>query len=110
MNSENTFRMGFGQNSEILNILLLLFIFGYLFDKSITKMGNRTEGFSWLMVVVGVAVTQIGVGALDMLLDWNALFLGALAYLASGLPMIRGAIKRHAEEQQRAIKAAKHDA
>jgi heme A synthase len=102
--------MGFGQHSEILNVLLLLFLFGYLFDKNITKMGNKTEGFSWLMVVLGVAVTQLGVGVLDMLLDWNALFIGALAYVASGLPMIRGAIKRHAEEQQRAIKAAKNDA
>jgi hypothetical protein len=110
MISQNINGMGLGQHSEVFNILLLLVIFGYLFDKMITKMGNKAEGYSWLMVVFGVAVTQIGAGMLDLILNWNALFVGGLAYMASGLPIIRGAILRHLEEKERAHKAARYDA
>jgi heme A synthase len=108
MNSENIIGMGLGQHSEGINILLLLVIFWYLFDKMITKMGFKAEGYSWLMVVFGVVVTQIGAGMLDLILNWNALFVGGLAYTASGLPIIRGAILRHLEEKERAHKAAQN--
>lgn len=89
-----------------VSILITLFIFGYLYNQWIEKIGNKIEGFVWLSVVFGVAVTQAFVGALDVILGWNAFFLGILAYCASGAWMVIGAIIRHIDDRDRARKAA----
>ena len=99
----------FGQVSVITNILFLLFLFAYFFNKRIEKMGHAAEGWTWLHVVIGVGVTQIGIGLLDLILNWNAFFIGMLAYAASGAPMIYGAVARHIEERERARKAMHDD-
>lgn len=93
----------------VLFVLLALFVFGFLFNRWIAKMGNKIEGFVWLEVVIGSMVTLIGMGALDQLLGWNAFFIGCLAYAASGSPMIWGAVVRFIDEQNRARKAAADD-
>lgn len=95
----------FGKVSEIFNILFLLFAFSYFFNKKIESLGHRAEGWTWLQVVIGVFITQVGIGLLDMVLTWNAFFIGMVAYVASGLPMIFGAFARYLEEQERARKA-----
>jgi hypothetical protein len=95
----------FGIVSAVLNILFLLLIMSYLFNKVIEKAGNRAEGWDWFLVVIGVTYSQIAVGLLDKILNWNAFFLGLLAYSVSGFPMIYGAYLRHKEMQGRAHKA-----
>lgn len=99
-----------GQLSEAINILLALVVFGYLYNLKIERLGHKGEGWQWLMVVIGVGVTQIGVGILDMFLGWNAFLLGLMAYSASGLPMIWGAVARYVEAHDRAHKAIHDDA
>lgn len=89
-----------------VSILITLFTFGYFYNQWIEKLGNKIEGFVWLSVVFGVAVTQAFVGALDVILGWNAFFLGILAYCASGAWMVVGAIVRFIEDRERARKAA----
>jgi len=99
----------FGAISATLNILFALLIISYLFNKEIEKEGNRLEGWDWLLVVIGVFYTQLAIGLLDQILDWNAFWLGLLAYSVSGFPMVAGAYQRHREMQGRARKAI-HDA
>jgi heme A synthase len=100
----------YGRLSVIINILLLLFIFSYFFNKKIESLGHNTEGWTWLTVVIGVGVTQVGVGLLDLVLNWNAFYIGILAYTASGSPMIYGALLRYIEKRERARKAMSDDA
>jgi hypothetical protein len=95
----------YGRFSVILNILLLLFAFAFFFNKKVEQMGHNAEGWVWMQVVIGTCVTQICVGLLDLLLDWNAFFIGMLAYAVSGAPMIYGAVCRHLEAWGRARKA-----
>lgn len=95
----------FGTLSATLNILFVLLIISYLFNRGIEKAGNRAEGWDWLLVVIGVSYTQIAVGLLDKILSWNAFFIGMLAYGVSGFPMIYGAYMRHRERRGRAEKA-----
>ena len=94
-----------GRLSEISNVLLVLLIFGYLYNQKIEGLGHKGDGWQWLMVVIGVGVTQIGVGVLDVILGWNAFLLGLMAYSASRLPMIWGAVTRYVEAHDRARKA-----
>jgi heme A synthase len=97
----------FGTISETINILLVLLVTSYLFDQQITKAGTRAEGHTWQLVVIGVFYTQCAIGLLDLILNWNAFFIGMLAYSVSGFPMIYGAYARNKEMQKRADKALK---
>jgi len=97
----------FGQLSGTLNVLLGLFVFSYLFDQQITKAGTRAEGRTWQLVVIGVFYTQVAIGLLDLIWDWNAFWLGMLAYSVSGFPMIYGAYMRNKDMQKRADEALK---
>jgi hypothetical protein len=96
----------FGTISVTLNILTMLLIFAYLYDRKIGNLGARGEGWAWLQVVVGVSVTLIGIGLLDLVLPcWNAGLIGLLAFAVSGAPMCYGAYLRHREAEERAHKA-----
>jgi len=95
----------FGRFSAVLNILFLLLIISYFFNRWIEKAGHDAEGQDWLLVVIGVFYTQLAIGLLDQILDWNAFFIGMLAYSVSGFPMIYGAYVRNKEMQGRARKA-----
>ena len=97
--------MSFGQLSAIVNVLLALLILSWCFNRYIEKAGASIEGWDWLLVAIGVTYTQMAVGLLDLLLPWNAFYLGMLAYSVSGFPMIRGAYLRHKETHARAKKA-----
>lgn len=97
----------FGVVSVVVNVLLVLSVFSYFYDRKIASLGARGEGWAWLQVVGGVFVTLIGIGLLDLVLDWNAFFTSLLAFAASGWPMMRGAYLRYREAMERAEKAAK---
>lgn len=97
---------GLGDVLGVVFVLVLLALFGYFYDREITRLGNQIEGFVWLSVVIGVFVTLIAMGILDVLLNWNSFFIGFIAYAASGSPMVCGAIIRFLDERDRARKAA----
>ena len=83
-----------GTVSEVVVILAALFTFALWYDRKVTHVGTRGEGFIWLQVVLGVFVTLIAMGLLDWLLPWNAFFIGLLAFSVSGAPMSWGAYQR----------------
>jgi heme A synthase len=97
----------FGKLSATLNILFMLLILSYALNLWIDKTGNRAEGMDWILVVIGVFYTQLAVGLLDTFLNWNAFWLGMLAYSVSGFPMVWGAHMRHEEMLRRFDKALK---
>lgn len=97
-----------GTISVVAVILILLFAFSLWFNSKIEQLGPSAEGFAWLEVVIGVFVTLIAIGLLDLVLPhWNAFFIGLMAFVASGLPMSYGAYNRHREAVGRFLKAMK---
>lgn len=100
--------MDLGTISVVVAILILLFVFAVGFNNWIEKLGTSAEGFAWLEVVIGVFVTLIGIGLLDLVLpQWNAFFIGLMAFAATGLPMSLGAYNRHKDAVGRFLKAMK---
>ena len=86
-----------GMQSGALSAVILvgLLAFGYWFNGKIEQAGTDADGFVWLLVVIGTSVTLIGIGLLDLLLDWNAGLIGLTAFAASGFFMCYGAIMRY---------------
>jgi hypothetical protein len=96
-----------GTIPEVVAILLILFVIALFYDQRVARLGIQGEGWIWLEVVVGVLITLVAVGFLDLLLPWNAFFVGLLAFSISGAPMIWGAYQRYREAFGRAQKAFK---
>lgn len=92
-----------GWSSALFAALVLggLFLFGRFYNQKLEQLGDKTEGFTWLEVVIGVFVTLCGLGLLDLLLPFNAFFLGLLAFAASGTPMALGSWKRYTDLRER---------
>jgi len=94
-----------GKLLDVLIVLWALLTTSYFYNRKITDTGNKLEGWDWLLVVIGVSYTLIAIGLLDLFLDWNAFFIGLLAFGVSGFPMMDGARRRHSETMSRARKA-----
>ncbi|MGD9101816.1 MAG: hypothetical protein PVF45_15140 [Anaerolineae bacterium] len=95
-----------GENlAQIGAVLGGLFIFGVLYNTFVAELQRKgyDEGYTAILVVFGVAITLIGVAAMDA----NAAILSGLAFCASGPPMIIGSLWRYAKRRQEAIQDAK---
>jgi len=68
-----------------------LLAFGVVFNDFVTRAGEHKDGYTWLLVVVGVLVTLLGVA----LISWQAAVLTLIAFVASGIPMIVGDVARY---------------
>ena len=84
-----------------LAVLAALWLFGFLYNRYIAALGTDLDGFTWLSVVIGVLVTLLGIGLLDLALPWNAGLISLLAFAASGFEMCRGAVLRYIQLRQR---------
>lgn len=91
-------------------ILAGLAAFGWWFNRQVERIGADADGFIWLLVVIGNAVTLAGIGLLDLVLDWNAGLIGLLAFAASGLCMVCGAVQRYVTRRRRLVEMARNDA
>jgi hypothetical protein len=91
-------------------IYIILILFGWWFNRQVEKWGTDSDGFTWLLVVIGTLVTLVGIGLLDLLLDWNAGLLGLSAFSASGFFMCYGAVRRYVTLRNRLKEMARHDA
>lgn len=87
-----------------------LFTFGWWFNRKVESLGTDADGFVWLLVVIGTLVTLLGIGLLDLLVEWNAGLLGLAAFAASGFFMCYGAIMRYITLRRRMKELAKNDA
>jgi hypothetical protein len=91
-------------------IFLALFAFGWWFNRKVERLGSDADGFVWLLVVIGCSVTLIGIGLLDLFLDWNAGLLGLAGFAASGFFMCHGAVMRYIRLRRRLKDLAKDEA
>lgn len=100
-----------GMQSGVISaaILLGLLFFGYWFDGQVEQWGADAEGFTWLLVVVGNSVTLLGIGMLDLVLEWNAGLIGLAAFAASGFFVALGSIRRYVELRRRLKVMARND-
>ncbi len=74
-------------------VVPVLFVISVLYNQQIDKLERRgrMQAFTWLSVVIGVGYTLIGV---VFLIGWAATLLVLIAFIASGVPMIWGDIRR----------------
>lgn len=71
-----------------------LLAFGTAYNWLVLQLGRRgyDDGYTWLLVVIGVAVTAVAAG---FTIGWGAVLLLGVYFAASGLPMALGDIYRH---------------
>ncbi len=89
-------------DSALIPALIGLFAFGVAYNAFVgwTQRRGYDEGYTAILVVIGVLVTLAGVA----IIDWNAARLTTFAFIASGSPMIAGSIWRHVRRRERAIR------
>lgn len=91
-------------------ILIALVFFGYWFNLRVEALGPDADGFTWLLVVIGVSVTIVGIALIDLLVNVNAGLLSLVAFACSGFFMVYGAVTRYITLRRRLKELAKHDA
>lgn len=76
-----------------------LLAFGVAYNWLVGQLGRRgyDDGYTWLLVVGGVAVTVLAAG---MTIGWTAVALLGVYFAASGLPMALGDIWRHVKARR----------
>lgn len=93
----------------LVTVALGLLLFGVIYNEWVGRLDDQKDGYTALLVVVGVLVTLAGVA----IVDWRAAALVAGAFIFSGAPMILGDIwranKRRQAELERLRKEAQRD-
>lgn len=79
-------------------VLLALIVFGVFYNAVVAWLIHHgyDEGYTWAIVAAGVAVTLLGVAAIDV----RAALLSLAAFIASGLPMAIGSWWRHVQARK----------
>ena len=93
-------------NGNIYGVILVAFglvVFGYAYNRAVEWARPRgyMEPYTALWVALGVAVTLVGAGVIDLFTGWNAFLAGALAFCCSGLFMIIGDAARYVQSISR---------
>ena len=82
-----------------------LFFYGCAYDGLVNHLGDKKDGYTSLLVVGGVLVTLAAVA----LVYWPAAVICAIAFMASGLPMIVGDIYRAIRRREAALKVLREN-
>lgn len=77
-----------------LTVFFALFTFGMMFNWFVGWLhrSGHSDGYTWLLVVAGVAVTVLASG---LVVGWQAVLVLFACFTASGLPMAIGDMWRH---------------
>lgn len=83
-----------------------LILFGILFNHCTAELNRRgySEGYTWLLVVIGVAITVIASAAE---IGWEPALVLLKNFVASGTPMAAGDIYRYISARRAESDAAK---
>ena len=98
--------MTFGYDWGAIGIVMgVLFVVCVAYDSLVGWMERRgyDEGYTAILVVVGVIITGIGGAAIDL----EAAILFLLLFVASGTPMIFGSWRRHTCRRREALRELK---
>jgi len=96
----NELGMDFGMDlGAILATAAGLLAFGTGYNWLVSQWSRRgyNDGYTWLLVVLGVAVTVLAAG---FTIGWLAVLLLLVYFVASGLPMAAGDIWRHVQARR----------
>jgi len=95
--------MTIGPNYGLIRVAILLFAFGFLYNRIVDWMEKNgyDEGYTAFLVVVGTLVTLGGVA----LVDWRAAALALGAFACSGFWMVVGSWWRHVQARRRGQQA-----
>lgn len=87
-------------NATLLLILAILIAFGLIFDRLVGRIeaDDPDHGYTAIWVVVGVGVT---VALISPIIGWMNALIVIAGFIASGVPMILGSIRRHLESRRR---------
>jgi hypothetical protein len=96
-----------GTSSGALWVGIGLLLAGVAYNRVVEWIEQRgyDEGYTALLVVVGVGLTLVGVAILDL----GAAALALAAFALSGLPMVTGSIWRHVRRRERAQAALRRE-
>ncbi len=89
----------------LVAVLFGLVMFGFVFNTLVDWLAARKEGYTSLLVVLGVMVTLAGVA----LISWQAAVYCFLGFVASGSPMVVGDIARAVKARDRALERIKKE-
>lgn len=100
--------MDIGASSGALWVGIGLFLAGMAYNHIVEWIEQRgyDEGYTALLVVVGVGLTLLGVA----ILDTGAAALALAAFCFSGLPMVAGSIWRHVRRRERSQEMIRREA
>jgi hypothetical protein len=99
----------FGSNSGQLWLMAaLLFIFGAAYNAAVTWLNRRgmTEGYTWLLVAIGTAVTLLASGPV---IGWDNVIRLFILFVASGAFMAGGDIYRYLHNKAAENKSKRDD-
>ena len=91
----------FGADSGAVWVTAIcLLVFGFVYNKLVEWVNRQgyDEGYTWLMVVIGVSVT---IGTAGFTIGWSNVLLLLIYFIASGLFMAGGDIARYVNSRQR---------
>lgn len=87
-----------------LAALAVLAVFSLLFNQWVGGLGVKKDGYTALLVAIGVTITLI----LVAVISWKASILVVLAFVASGSMMIIGDVRRTINQREAEVAEAKH--
>lgn len=90
-----------------LSVYIGLFATSLFYDHCVAwlEVKRLADGRTAYLVVFGVAYTLLGLGLLDVFIDLNAGVLAVTAFIASGLPMIIGSVRRYTASKDHGLNA-----
>ncbi|HFC08425.1 MAG TPA: hypothetical protein ENJ54_01020 [Chloroflexi bacterium] len=86
-----------------LGVFFALLLFGVGFNAFVdwAERHGYTEGYTSLLVVLGVGATLGGLAVLD----FRGALLALLLFIASGLPMVAGSVVRYVRRRAASVRA-----
>jgi len=91
---------------QIFGVIVALLAIGVIFNRAVAwlEVKGYMEGYTSLVVALGILVTLAGVA----LLDWRAALLTLVAFIASGTPMIVGSVSRYIRKREMEQERIRH--
>ncbi len=87
-------------------ILAFLFVFNIIFNYFVTWLGERSEGYVWVLVIFGVLFTLI----MEAFISLEAAVLTLIFFAVAGTPMAVGDMARHIKAREAAKRRMRKEA
>lgn len=86
-----------------VSAVIILAIFSVIYNRWMTDLGEKKDGYTAILVAIGNAFTLLVVA----FISWKAALIVLVAFIADGTAMIAGDIKRASSRREKLIQEAK---